>query len=172
MRSILGAVALAGCGSLAAPDRDVDAPMQTERLKYTLTETEITGFFSTGPIRIELTNTSGQLAFTDWGSVGPELVLERLENSEWVETYAKPIGGVGPIVQPLEPGRSVVFQTSVEGARPGECDCSLILDFEDGIYRFRILDGYFASYDPATGGTGDPLPPEFRVSNAFALDLP
>jgi len=143
--------------------------LQTDRLSYSFRESN--GFFSTGPIRITLTNTSGSPAFVIGGFVGPELVLEGLEDGEWVTKYAKPRGGVGGGLR-IEPGQSMVITTTVEGFLPGTCQCSPILDFGAGIYRFRILQGYVDSFDEVDGATGEELPLEFRVSNTFALDAP
>ncbi len=165
--TILGLLA---CSSITEPDRDVTAALQTDRLSYSFTETD--GFFTTPTIELVLTNTSGEPAFLTRGERRLELVLEGLENGEWVSKYAKSIPDGGGGVLRLEPGDSVTFEDTIFGRLPGTCECQPIIAFGDGVYRFRIYQGYVDSFDEELQASGNELPLEFRVSNSFALDAP
>jgi len=168
--TILGLLA---CGSITEPDRDVTAPLQTDRLSYSFTRDDSfgVGFFTTPTIKVVVTNTSGATAFLTRGERRLALVVEGLENGEWVTKYDSSIADGGGGVVRLEPGESHTFEDTIKGVLPGTCECQPIIAFGDGIYRFRIADGYVDFFEDEFGA-GDELPTEFRISNRFFLDAP
>lgn len=154
------------------PAREPDAPLQTERLSYSVAELD--GYYTTPEIRITLRNTTGQVAVLI-GALNDraDLFLERLVDGEWVTRYRTPIPDGIRRVQRLQPGATASIRTTIEGFPPGACDdCGPILDLEDGVYRFRIAEGYVDSFDDELELPGEELPTEARVSNRFALDVP
>lgn len=170
--AMVTALAVAACSSIAEPDRDESAPIQTDRLSYTINQSGRAGFYATPPIELTLTNISGGPAFLTRGARELELVLEGLEDGEWVPKYSGVYADGGTGVLRLEPGEKAVFNTTIEGFLPGICSCAPILNLEDGVYRFRIFQGYVDSFDEELWETGEELPLEFRVSNRFAVDAP
>lgn len=154
------------------PERDPDAPLQTERLSYSFIELD--GYYTTPEIRLTLRNTTGQVAVLLAAlNDDADLVLEERTDGEWVTRYRKPLpDGIRRVLR-IQPGATATIRTTIEGWLPDECDdCQPILDFEDGVYRFRIAEGYVDSFDDELEQPGAELPTEHRVSNAFALDLP
>lgn len=164
---ILPLLGIVACSGIQAPERDDGAPLQTDALSYSLTK--MGDWLATPPIELTLTNTTGAPAFVH---ARVEVVVEGLENGEWVTRYSRstPDPFVGMI--PLDPGESMSFETTIEGFLPGTCECHPIVDLEDGIYRFRIVKSYVDSFDEETWEMGDELALEFRVSNGFTLDAP
>lgn len=164
---------IAACSSsLQAPERDANAPLQTERLSYSFTDLD--GYYTTPEIRIALRNTTGRVAVLLGGlNDTAELALEELVSGEWVVRYRKPIPDGVRRVQRIQPGETVTLRTTIEGFLPAECDdCRPSLDFGDGVYRLRITEGYVDSFDDVLEQPGAELPTEYRISNRFALDAP
>lgn len=166
-------VCVAACSSSPqAPERDPDAPLQTERLSYSFIELD--GYYTTPEIRITLRNTTGQVAVLLTAlNDDADLVLEERLDGEWVARYRKPLtDGIRRVLR-IQPGATATIRTTIEGYLPVECDdCQPVLDLEDGTYRFRIAEGYVDSFDDELEQPGEELPAEHRVSNAFALDVP
>lgn len=144
----------------------------SDRSVFVFVTEEDGGRFTTPSIELSVTTTSSAPAYLTRGDRRIELVVEGLENGEWVAKYAKPIGDGGGSVLRLEPGESAPFETTIEGNLPGTCRCSQIINLEDGVYRFRIAQGYVDSFDEELFEFGEELPAKFRISNRFALDAP
>ena len=159
------------CGGVLEPERDTEAPLQTDRLSYSFTSDD-RGFYSTGTFELEVTNTSGRPAYLTRGDRQLELVLEGFENGEWVTVWAQSIGDDGGAALRLGPGESATFDAEIDGFLPGACECSPIISFDDGLYRLRIAQGYVELLDEEPFETGEELPTEHRVSNRFYVDSP
>lgn len=158
------------CGGVVEPDRDTEAPLQTDRLSYSFVADD-RGFYSTGTFELEVSNTSGKPAYLTRGDRQLELVLEGFENGEWVTVWAQSIGD-GAAGLRLDPGESATFAAEIDGFLPGACECSPIISFDDGLYRLRIAQGYVELLEEEPFETGEELPTEHRVSNRFFVDSP
>lgn len=166
-------IGVAACfDSPQGPERDRDAPLQTERLSYSFVALD--GYYTTPEIRITLRNTTGRVAVLIGGlNDRADLFLERLVDGEWVTRYRTAVPDGIRRVQRLQPGAVATIRTTIEGFPPGACDdCGPTLDLEDGMYRFRIAEGYVDSFDDELERPGEELPIEARISNRFALDAP
>lgn len=166
----LSIVGLVACSEIQEPPRERDAPLQTDRLSYSLTTQG--DILTTPPIELEFTNTSGTpVFFLVRGNGEVAVAVQRLENGEWQLRYQRNLPNVISAAIRLEPGEKTTFETMIEGFLPGTCECHPIVDLADGIYRFRLED-VVDSYDAELGVSSQQLPLEFRVSNQFALDAP
>lgn len=163
-------VGVAACSEIQEPPRERDAPLQTDRLSYSLTSQG--DLVTTPSIELEFTNTSGAPVFLLVRGNGEVAVaVEGLENGEWQLRYQRNLPSVISAALRLEPAEKTTFETTIEGFLPGTCECHPIVDLEDGLYRFRLED-LVDSYDAELGVSGQQLPLEFRVSNRFGLDAP
>jgi len=159
------------CGGVLELDRDTDAPLQTDRLSYSFTADD-RGLYSTGAMELEVTNTSARPAYLTRGGRQLELVLEGIENGEWVTVWSQNVGDSGGAAIRFDPGESATFEAEIDGFLPGACECSPIIAFGDGVYRLRIAREYVDALDEETHEAGEELPTEHRISNRFFLNSP
>ncbi|KPK79411.1 MAG: hypothetical protein AMS25_12695 [Gemmatimonas sp. SM23_52] len=160
---------LGGCESDITPpevDRDTTAPIQTDRPFYWL-RTDWVGF--TTEIALSYENQAADTLYIVNCLRTLPAVLEKEVDGVWERFWAPilPRCLSPPIV--MEPGGVLVDTLHVWGALPGH-NVGPAFKSEDvkGVYRIVMHQVVF-HYDENSAGFGDPVPLEYRVSNAFAL---
>jgi len=159
-------VALVACdGGPFAPERDSEAPIQTDRLVYELEkvdgrlETRIGySFTNRGPDPVFIQNCNGATG----------IALQRRIDGVWTTVWANVIPACISQAIALLPGQSLSGELVVDA----DCGCGvprfMTSDFE-GVYRLVFQSVYDAQTGDGLAG-GDLVPVERRRSNGFTLD--
>jgi hypothetical protein len=146
--------------------RDLSAPIQTDRLRYELVQSEL-AWEATIPFTFR--NRSAGIAYIAHCQGSYFLELEKLVNGNWVLGWSP----VVPLCLSLEPIRippGEKFQDSIRlfAGRPGT---NLAPKFEvpdpEGVYRIVIHP--LSSYDVGQHPFGPELPLPQRISNPFRI---
>lgn len=162
-------VLLAACQNPLALPRDEAAPIQTDRLEYTLRPSDSGLDGVETRIRYEYTNrTDGPLFIVNCRGA-TSIVLEREIAGQWEVVWANIIPAcLSPAIE-LGPGQTIERELLVFGGDPG-CNCVPKFEVEDreGVYRMVLTD-VTSSFDPGSHPFGPLLPAEQRRSNRFRI---
>lgn len=165
---VAGAI-LMGCDTLAGPpERESEAPLQTDRLAYTLRRAD-------GGLNAEIpftyTNRTGNGVYVVNCNQSAPPILEKRIEGRW-ETAWAPVVLLclsPPIV--IEAGETYSDTLRVYG---GDSTSDIYPRFRgeevEGTYRLVWL-GVVHNYDPDRQGFGDELALEERISNTFTLTV-
>lgn len=164
------ALALSGCGGPTLPERDEEAPIQTDRLAYELVPADdgLPGVETV--IGYEFTNRTGAPLYIVNCNGATAQVLEKRVDGEWVVVWGNVIPQCLSPAIVIEPGQTIPRELEVFGGDPG-CNCAPTFTVEErsGVYRL-VLPDVLSSFDPDARPFGTPLPKADRVSNEFRLD--
>lgn len=160
-------VVIAGTMALDATlARELSAPIQTDRLRYELAQTEL-AWETTIPFTFR--NQSPGIAYLAHCQGSYFLELEKLVNGSWVLGWA-PVVPLCLSLEPIQVASGGIFQDSIPviAGRPGT---NLAPKFEvpdpEGMYR--IVIHALSSYDSHTFPFGPELPLSQRISNPFRI---
>ncbi len=161
------ALFVVSCASIMEPPATSEAPIRTDRDRYTVRSTE-QGL----EVKIAFTyvNRTGKTVFvTNCRGIAPPS-LEKWDGSEWVHAWAPavPLCLSPPIV--IRPGETHTDTLHVVAGTPGgNVEPTFRVDEIEGSYRL-VWHGVVHDYDANRQGFGNPLPLEERVSNVFKLE--
>lgn len=161
------AVCSSGCSDPVGIERDLGAPIQTDRLSYEMKrvargyETEIEYTF---------TNPRAETVFVVNCHGRSEIVMERWDGEAWQHAWAPTIPDcLGPTIE-IAPGESWSTTLTVFGGDP---DCGCAPQFAGaigGTYRLNWR-AVVESYSEEELSWGPLIPEEQRLSNRFVLEL-
>lgn len=165
--SVLVFPALGACEDiLAPPERDITAPIQTDKTFYTLGD-EWVGLATEIALRWENQAADTLYVVNCRGALAP--VVEKKVGGAW-EVFWSPILQLclsSPIV--IEPGGVLADTLHLWGALPGQnAEPAFKSGNVEGIYRI-VMHMVVFHYDGDRQYFGDSVPLEYRVSNLFAL---
>lgn len=169
------------CGDPTGPEpddnqfdlvRDTEAPIQTERLEYAMSDSATT---LTARISITWRNTTGRTIYIANCPVAsePAYLIDLLRWSDG--SYESSLEGLERDCagSPLEIAAGDLFIDTVDiaGARPGGQLPAFRIEPVQGIYRILVRSAFF-TYDLEHNALADSLPTVDRVSNRFGLIVP
>lgn len=160
------AVALVACDDGPfAPDREDDAPIQTDRLAYELERIE--GRLETS-IQYVFTNRGSTAVFIQNCNGATGIALEKRIDGVWTAVWGNVVPQCLSQAIALLPGQTISGELLVDA----DCGCG-VPRFEtpelEGLYRMVFTE----VFDAQTGdgfAAGEPVPVDRRRSNRFALD--
>lgn len=164
----LGALLLAGCAGLLAPEGDgTGLSIRTERAEYTVSRGERTLETTIG---LRLTNGTGGPAYlATCHGVHPPL-LEKRVGDRWVTVYAQTIPLCLGAPKVLEPGEAFPYTLHVSAGVAGSgVSPRFGVDEVEGTYRLAWTVYRTWEPDRRRPEPGEPFPRERTVSNEFTL---
>jgi hypothetical protein len=169
------------CGDPSGPEpdgnqfdlvRDTEAPIQTDRLEYAMSESAAA---LTTRIPITWRNTTGRTIYIPNCPVAsePAYLVDLLRWSGG--TYESSLEGLerdcSGAPHTIAAGDLFVDTIDIAGARPGGQPPAFRIEPVQGIYRILVRSAFF-TYDLEHDALADSLPTLDRVSNRFGLIVP
>ena len=178
MRVLVGSVIVIGCGTLTAPERDLNAPLQTDALRYQLTR-EVWDLPAGPVVRLdgahigyEYRNPTQQTIYVVKCRLVNFLLLRLSDDNEWRDMWAgsDPTRCLGPPTV-IPPGEEIADTLQVGGFEPTPYAAPEFASADwPGIYRMILLSAIYLD-DPADYPEGIPVEEEHLYSNQFVLEV-